>query len=111
MVTYEELFAKIEAHINKADKTKERKVPYSYTFKLTKDGNVIKSYFIDLKNLTYKVGEHPADCTITLDHELMVKLGTGAMKAADALSQDLVSIEGKVELVMALETFIGQLNA
>lgn len=41
----------------------------------------------------------------------MVKLGTGATKAADALSKDLIQIDGKVELALALETFIAQLNA
>lgn len=44
MVSYEEIFAKIEAHVAKADKTKERKVPHSYTFKITKDGKVVKVY-------------------------------------------------------------------
>lgn len=66
---------------------------------------------VDLKNLKYQVGEHPAECTITLDHELMVKLGTGTMKAAEALSKDLIQIDGQVELALALEIFIAQLNA
>ena len=44
MVTYEEVFAKIEAHMKKADPAKERKVPHSYSFKITKDGKVVKVY-------------------------------------------------------------------
>lgn len=44
MVTYEEIFAKIEAYIKKADPTKERKVPHTFLFKITKDGAVVKTY-------------------------------------------------------------------
>lgn len=44
MVTYEEIFAKIEAYIKKADPTKERKVPHTFLFKITKDGAVVKYY-------------------------------------------------------------------
>lgn len=44
MVTYEEIFAKIEAHIKKADPNKERKLPYTFLFKITKDGKVVKAY-------------------------------------------------------------------
>lgn len=58
---------------------------------------------LDLKNLAYSVGEKPAECTITLDHEMMVKLGTGAMKAADAIAQGALTVEGKKELAAALD--------
>ncbi|XP_063704149.1 uncharacterized protein LOC134833672 [Culicoides brevitarsis] len=111
MVSYEDIFAKIEAHMKKADPAAPRKHPYSFSFKITKDGKVVKVYFVDLKNLKFAVGEQAADCTITLDHEIMVKVGTGAMKASEALSKDLVQIDGQVELAMALEQFISQMNA
>lgn len=84
----------------------------NFIFKLKHYLNIFFFFsVVDLKNLDYKVGDHPAECTITLDHEMMVKLGTGAMKAADALSKDLIQIDGQVELALALEIFIAQLNA
>lgn len=66
---------------------------------------------LDLKNLKYQVGEHPAECTITLDHEVMVKLGSGAIKAVDALSQGLINVEGKKELAAALDKVLELLHS
>lgn len=41
----------------------------------------------------------------------MVKLGTGAMKAAEALSQGLMKVEGKQELAAALDKVLEQLRS
>ncbi|XP_063706018.1 uncharacterized protein LOC134835092 [Culicoides brevitarsis] len=110
MVTYEEIFAKIEAYIKKADPTKERKVPHTFLFHITQNGTVVRTYYLDLKNLKFAVGEHPADCTITLDHAMMVKLGTGAVKAAEAIAQGHVKVDGKKELAAALDKVLELLH-
>lgn len=104
------LFTRIENHLKTVDRSKERKVPYVYKFKVLRNGNAYKTWVLDLKNLTLVAGDGNAEVTVIIEDEVLGQIGSKQLSANDAISQGKVDVEGQVELVLALEPFIAGLK-
>ncbi|CAO1321646.1 unnamed protein product [Diamesa hyperborea] len=104
----DEVFAKIETRLTKVD-AGDRKVQHVYKFKITVDGAVAKTWMLDLKSVKLYAGDDSAECTLVLSDETMFQIGTGAIDAKKALNDDLIDIEGNMELIHLLAPFISSL--
>lgn len=102
------VFAKIETRLTKVDAS-DRKVQHVYKFKITVDGAVAKTWMLDLKNVKLYSADDSAECTLVLSDETMFQIGTGAIDAKKALNDDLIDIEGNMELIHLLAPFISSL--
>ncbi len=64
---------------------------------------------LDLKAVKLYKGDIDAECTVTLDDEVMLDLASGKLSAKDALEQDKVDVDGNLEIVKELTPFISEL--
>lgn len=104
------LFTRIENHLKTVDRSKQRKVPYVYRFKVLKNGQAYKTWVLDLKNLTLTTGDGNAEVTVIIEDDVLAQIGSKQLLANDAISQGKLDVEGQVELVLALEPFIADLK-
>ncbi|XP_058467750.1 SCP2 sterol-binding domain-containing protein 1-like [Malaya genurostris] len=105
----DEVFAKIAKRLEKVDPS-NRQVEHVYKFNITKDGKVVKSWILDLKNVKVYESSAEAEATLTMDDEIMFSIGTGALPAKEAMAQDKMEVDGQVELIFLLEPFIASLK-
>lgn len=65
---------------------------------------------LDLKADKLYVGDDAnAECTLTMDDEVMVSLGNGSLTTQDAVSQGKLSIDGSLDLALKLSPFVSSL--
>lgn len=121
------IFDKIAARVAKVD-ANDRKVQHIYKFKITSGGKVVKTWskflifiiqvknsnnlfslVLDLVNVKVYVGDDAAECTLTVDDEVMVALGSGKLTTAEALAQDKLDIDGDLALATKLAPFVQSL--
>lgn len=122
------IFDKIAARVAKVD-ANDRKVKHIYKFKITSGGKVVKTWskffilkqisnsiliiflfkVLDLVNVKVYVGDDAAECTLTVEDEVMVALGSGKLTTAEALAQDKLDIDGDLALATLLAPFVQSL--
>lgn len=86
----------------------------SFSFKTiwnSKNINILLIFFtvLDLVNVKVYVGDDAAECTLTVDDEVMVALGTGKLTTTEALAQDKLDIDGDLALATKLAPFVQSL--
>lgn len=65
---------------------------------------------LDLKNVKLFEGDDPnVECTVTMEDDIMLAIGTGTLSAKDAMAQDKLDVDGNVELVFKLAPFVSSL--
>jgi putative sterol carrier protein len=109
MVASDAVFKKIEARLAKIDAS-ERKVLHSYKFILTDDaGTVVKTWILDLKNVKLYEGTEEAECTLKLKESTIMAIVDGSLDSTKALNDDLIDVEGNLELLSLLKPYISSL--
>jgi ubiquinone biosynthesis protein UbiJ len=105
----EEGFAKIRARIESVDPN-DRKVVAVFKFKIRQDGEIVKTMILDLVNLKLYEGDDDAECTITIDDQLLADIIEKKTDAMEALNKDLIEVEGNLELLYVLKDQISSLK-
>jgi putative sterol carrier protein len=109
MVQTDEIIKKIEARLAKIDPN-DRKVLHTYKFILTDDaGTVVRTWILDLKNVKVYQGTDAAECTLTMKDSVFFQICTGALDSTKALNDDLIDVDGNLELITLLKPFITSL--
>lgn len=109
MPASDEIFKKIEARLMKIDAA-DRKVLHVFKFVITDDnGAVLKTWLLDLKEVKVYESTGPAEVTLTMRDSTMVAICTGQLDSTKALNDDLIDIDGNLELVALLKPFISSL--
>lgn len=98
----EESFKKIQARLDSVDPN-NRKVVAIFKFKIRQDGEVVKTMMLDLVNVKLYEGDDEAECTITLDDQLLADIVDKKIEAMEALNKDLIEVEGNLELLYVLK--------
>lgn len=105
----EEGFNKIRERLATVTES-ERKVVAVFKFQIMQEGEVIKTMILDLVNLQLYEGDDDAECTIKLDDQLLADILEKRVEALDALRENLIEIEGNVELLAVLKDQIAFLK-
>lgn len=109
MPASDEIFKKIEARLAKVDAS-DRKVLHVFKFVITDEsGAPLKSWILDLKTVKVYESTSEAEVTLTLKDSTMVAICTGALDSTKALNDDMIDIDGNLELVTLLKPFISSL--
>lgn len=106
MATLNDVFKKIEERLAKIDKS-DRKVLHTYKFILTDDaGSVVKTWILDLKDVKIYEGTVDAEITLKMNQATIISIVTGQLDSTAALNQDLIDVEGNLELLYLLKPYI-----
>lgn len=107
MVASDAVFARIAERLTKIDKN-DRKVENVYKFILTDDsGAVIKTWILDLKQVKlYESQTADAECTLKLKESVMIDICDGKLDSMKALNDDLIDVDGNLELLYLLKPFL-----
>jgi putative sterol carrier protein len=97
----EELFGRIEARLANIDPN-NRTVVHVFKINLKQDGAIVKTMMLDLVNVKWYEGNDSAETTITLDDQLFADIINKKVEAMTALNQDLIAVEGNLELLLPL---------
>jgi SCP-2 sterol transfer family len=109
MASLNDIFAKIEARLAKIDPA-DRKVLHVYKFVFTDDsGAVVKTWILDLKAVKLYEGTTDGEITLKMNQSTMISICTGALDSTAALNQDLIDVDGNLELLQLLKPFLGSL--
>lgn len=106
----DEIFKRIEARLSTIDPN-DRKVLHVFKFTLTDDdGAVIKSWILDLKDVKlYECTDdtqNDAECSLKLKESTMMAIVDGTLDSTKALNDDLIDVEGDLELIYLLKPYI-----
>lgn len=107
MVKSDEIFKKIEARLAQIDPA-NRTVLHVFKFVITDDsGKVLKTWILDLKAVKlYESATDAAEVTLTLSDSTFTDICTKKLDSIKALNDDLVAVEGNMELIFLLKPFI-----
>jgi putative sterol carrier protein len=106
MATLADIFKKIEDRLSKIDKS-DRKVLHTYKFILTDDsGAVQKTWILDLKDVKIYEGTVDAEITLKMNQSTIIDIVTGKLDSTAALNQDMIDVEGNLELLYLLKPYI-----
>lgn len=106
MATLADVFKKIEDRLAKIDKS-DRKVLHTYKFILTDDsGAVEKTWILDLKDVKIYEGTTETEITLKMNKSTIISIVTGQLDSTAALNQDLIDVEGNLELLYLLKPYI-----
>lgn len=109
MVKSDEVFKKIEARLLKIDPA-DRKVLHTFKFVITDDGGaILKTWILDLKEVKVYEGTSETEVTLKLSDTTMVAITNGTLDSTKALNDDLIDVEGNLELIYMLKPFISSL--
>lgn len=111
MVASDEFFAKVEARLAKVDKaTRKPEMLRTFKFNVTDDsGSVIKTWFLDLVNVTLEVANKDAECTWIISETNLLDIGNLKITIEDAISQGKLKLEGNKDYALLLTSVIGTL--
>lgn len=107
----EEVFKKIEARLLKIDPN-DRKVLHVFKFTITDEsGTALKSWILDLKEVkVYEAkNNEPGEVTLTMKDSTMVAITNGTLDSTKALNDDMIDVDGNLELIQLLKPFISSL--
>jgi putative sterol carrier protein len=72
-------------------------------------GSIVVTWILDLKAVKLYEGTVDAEITLKMNQSTMIAICTGALDSTAALNQDLIDVEGNLELLYLLKPFIGTL--
>lgn len=98
----EDTFKKIQARLDKIDPN-NRKVVAVFKFRIKQNGAIVKVMMLDLVKVKFYEGDESAECTITLDAQLLADIIDRKIDARDASNKDLVEVDGNLELLHVLK--------
>lgn len=106
----DDLFKRISARLEKIDPA-NRTVLHVYKFILTDDaGATVDSWILDLKNVKlYKSATEEAECTLKMKDSTLVAICSGQLDSMKALNDDMIDVDGNLELLQLLKPFISSL--
>lgn len=106
----DEIFKRIQGRLDKIDPA-NRTILNVFKFVLTDDsGAVVKSWILDLKNVKlYESATDEGECTLKLKEATMVAICSGQLDSTKALNDDLIEVDGNLELLQLLKPFISTL--
>lgn len=111
MVASDEFFAKVEARLAKVDKA-NRKPEMLKTFKFQvtdNSGSVLKTWFLDLVNVTLEVADKGADCTWIISETNLLDIGNSKLSIQDAIDGGKLKLQGNKDLAPLLAPFVSTL--
>lgn len=109
MVKSDEVIEKIKSRLAKIDPN-DRKVLHVFKFIITDDnGATLKTWILDLKEVKIYESNIEAECTLKMKDSTMFDICTGAMDSTKALNDELIDVEGNLELILLLKPFITSL--
>lgn len=111
MVASDEVFAKIETRLTKVDKSnRQLNEQKTVRFQITDDsGSVLKTWFLDLINVTLVAADKPADSTWVVSDKNMVEIGNGSLNIKAAIDSGKLKVEGSTEFALLLAPFVSSL--
>lgn len=98
----EEVFPKIQARLDKVDPN-NRKVVAVFKLRIKQNDEVVKVMMLDLVSVKFYEGDDEAECTITLDDQLLADIVNKKADALEALNKDLIEADGNLELLYVLK--------
>lgn len=98
----EEVFPKIQARLDKVDPN-NRKVVAVFKLRIKQNDEVVKVMMLDLVSVKFYEGDDAAECTITLDDQLLADIVNKKADALEALNKDLIEADGNLELLYVLK--------
>lgn len=105
----DEGFEKIRARIASVN-PEDRKVKAVFKFQIIQDGEVVKTMMLDLVELTLYEGDVEAECTIKIEDQLLADILDKRTDALDALKNNLIEVDGNLELLAVLREQIAFLE-
>lgn len=112
MAKSDEIFKRIEARMEKIDPA-NRTLEHIYKFVLFADDGktLIKTWMLDLKSVKVYEGDDAAECTLKLKESTIIDIVSGAKDATKALMEELIDVEGDLELIGLLKPYISSVSA
>lgn len=96
-----EAFDKIKAKLAALDSS-NKDLAHVFKMKITKDGKVVKIMMLDAVTLKFYEGDVDAECTITLDDDLLADIVAKKCSAIEALKEGNILAEGDLSLLVVL---------
>jgi len=96
-----EAFEGILAKLQAID-TSNKDLAHIFKIRITQGGEVVKIMMLDSINIKFYEGDEDAECTITLDDELLADIVAKKISAVEALKEERIGAEGNLELLVIL---------
>lgn len=96
-----EAFEKIIAKLQAID-TSNKDLAHVFKIRITQDGEVVKTMILDSIELRFYEGDVDAECTITIDDDLLADIVAKKISAMDAFKEERIAAEGNLELLILL---------
>lgn len=105
----DEGFDKVRVRLETVDPN-DRKVVAIFKFKIKQGDAVVKTVMLDLRAVKLYEGDDDAECTITIDDQLLADILNKKQDAMEALNKDLIEVDGNLELLYVLKDQISSLK-
>ncbi|CRL02993.1 CLUMA_CG016305, isoform A [Clunio marinus] len=107
----DEVFKKIEARLTTVDPN-DRKVVHIFKFIVTDEsGDFFKAWVLDLKAVkiyytTAEADDEGVEVTLKMKESTLTAILAGELDSTKALNDDMIDVEGNLELIYLLKPFI-----
>lgn len=105
----EEGLSKVRAYLETLD-PENRQVVAIFKIKIKQDGEIVKSVILDLVKVELYEADDYADCIITLNDGVLADILSRKLDALEALQQDLIEVEGDLNLLKVLKEQISKIG-
>ncbi|CAG9800312.1 unnamed protein product [Chironomus riparius] len=82
--------------------TSNKDLAHIFKIRITNGGEVVKIMMLDAVNIKFYEGDEEAECTITLEDDLLANIVAKKTSAVEALKEELITAEGNLELLIIL---------
>ena len=96
-----EAFETIREKLQAID-TSNKDLAHIFKIRITNGGEVVRIMMLDSVNLKFYEGDEDAECTITLEDDLLADIVAKKTSAVEALKEELIAAEGNLELLVIL---------
>lgn len=96
-----EAFETIRAKLEAID-TSNKDLAHIFKIRITNGGEVVKIMMLDSVNIKFYEGDDEAECTITLEDDLLADIVAKKVSAIEALKEEKIAADGNLELLILL---------
>ncbi|XP_070497489.1 uncharacterized protein [Chironomus tepperi] len=82
--------------------TSNKDLAHIFKIRITNGGEIVKVMMLDAVNIKFYEGDDDAECTITLEDDLLADIVAKKTSAVDALKEEKISADGNLELLIIL---------
>lgn len=82
--------------------TSNKDLAHIFKIRITNGGEVVKIMMLDSVNIKFYEGDEEAECTITLEDDLLADIVAKKVSAVEALKEEKIAAEGNLELLIVL---------